>query len=249
MKTSMHPIRFSISRLPAVVTLFWALGMSMCTSIHLLADEKKVGSPTEAKAEEKTDADLVQLNEWMTGSFSSLRQSEADPAYFHVVLHMAPLFPEKKGEHWLYVEQAMASAPERPYRQRVYQLTRDANGTLLSRVYNLPGNPLDYAGAWKKPEALKDLKETDLKEKVGCAILLKRASKDTFEGSTKDKDCASELNGATYATSKVSITSELLESWDQGFGADDAQVWGAKAGPYKFVKEKKPAGVPTVPTK
>ena len=41
-----------------------------------------------------------------------------------------------------YVEQALGARPERPYRQRVYRVTRTATG-FESAVFTLPGDPLD----------------------------------------------------------------------------------------------------------
>uniref|UniRef100_UPI0038D3A63C CpcT/CpeT family chromophore lyase n=1 Tax=Flavobacterium sp. TaxID=239 RepID=UPI0038D3A63C len=50
------------------------------------------------------------------------------------------------------------------------------------------------------------------------------------------KTCASELRGASYATSKVTITANQVLSWDQGFDKDDKQVWGATKAGYIFDK-------------
>jgi hypothetical protein len=200
------------------------------------------GWAEEPAARPAVTAEMDKLFGWMTGSFSSEKQSREHPAYFHVVLHMSPLWQERKDERWLYVEQAMASKPERPYRQRVYRLMLDANGGLISRVYTLPGDALTYAGAWEKPELLAKLKPEDLTEREGCSIVLKAESPDKFTGSTVGKSCGSDLNGASYATSKVEITASRLDSWDQGFDEAGEQVWGAREGPYLFVKQ--PAAKP-----
>ena len=55
-----------------------------------------------------------------------------------------------------------------------------------------------------------------------------------FVGSTNGKECESTMNGATYATTEVTLTSKQLLSWDRGYDARDKQVWGATMGPYKF---------------
>ena len=179
---------------------------------------------------------LDRLAQWMSGSFSSEQQSKEDPEYFHVVLHMVPVWKERTDGKWLYVEQAMASAADKPYRQRVYQLTTDANGTLISRVYTLPGDSLQFAGEWKKENPLATLKKEDLTERSGCEIHLTAKGETGVEGSTQEKNCASDLRGAKYATSKVTISQTELRSWDQGFDSAGQQVWGAKKGPYIFKK-------------
>ena len=57
-----------------------------------------------------------------------------------------------------------------------------------------------------------------------------------FEGGTQGTGCGSTLQGATYATSEVTVQQDLLLSWDRGFNDDDVQVWGATAGAYRFVR-------------
>ena len=49
--------------------------------------------------------------------------------------------------------------------------------------------------------------------------------------------CASDLRGAAYATSEVTITPQFVLSWDRGFDNTGKQVWGATEGPYVFLRE------------
>jgi hypothetical protein len=74
--------------------------------------------------------------------------------------------------------------------------------------------------------------------KQGCEVVLKRVEKNKFSGSTGDKTCPSELRGASFANSIVTVTKDGIVSWDQGFDKDGKQVWGAEKGGYKFVKIK-----------
>jgi len=69
-------------------------------------------------------------------------------------------------------------------------------------------------------------------------VILRKTADGVFEGSTVGKGCASELRGASYATSEVRITPEQLLSWDRGFDAQGKQVWGATKGGYVFKKIK-----------
>ena len=187
------------------------------------------------RADDKSEAELKRLAGFMAGSFSSKEQAAEDKAFFDVRLHMAPIWTDRKGEHWLYVEQAMAGALEKPYRQRVYKLVWK-DGDPVSVVYTLPGDALKFAGAWKKPEVLAKLKPTDLTEREGCAIVLKKKTDGNYSGSTVGKGCASDLRGAKYATSEVTITADTLTSWDRGYDGAGKQVWGAVKGPYVFKK-------------
>jgi hypothetical protein len=195
-----------------------------------------VSGPCVAEPSAKEQAEIKTVAGFLTGSFSSEEQAKADPTYFHVQLQMKPLWTERTDGPWLYVEQAMATAPEKPYRQRVYRVTRTADGKLASVVYTLPGDALKYAGAWKHDKPLADLKPTDLIERVGCMIFLTAQADGTYKGATAGKDCASDLRGATYATSEVVLSATQLTSWDRGFDKADVQAWGATKGPYIFKK-------------
>ncbi len=183
-----------------------------------------------------TDLDL--LTAWMSGSFSSAAQAASDPEnYRDIRLHMTPVWTDRKDGPWLYVEQAAATSLDKPYRQRVYHLSKGtAKGTFESAVFELPGDPLVSAGAWKSPELLGGVTPEDLSSRQGCSIVL-RFEDGAFRGSTVGKDCTSTLRGAAYATSEVAIEETRLIPWDRGFDAEGTQKWGAEKGGYVFVKE------------
>lgn len=178
---------------------------------------------------------LEKLTKWMSGSFSSAAQAAEDDSYFDIRLEMVPIWTARTDGKWLYVEQAAASNLDRPYRQRIYHVTLDDDGRFRSTVYELP-EPLSLAGAWREPSRFDALGPDDLTLREGCAVILARESRKRFSGSTVEKECKSSLRGASYATSKVTVTRKAIESWDQGFDAGDTQVWGAEKGPYVFVK-------------
>lgn len=191
-------------------------------------------------------ADLDALYPLMVGTFSSAQQSRVDPDnYFNIRLVMVPIWNDRTDGYWLYVEQAAASTLDRPYRQRVYHLTvqDDAEAPLRSEVYTLPGDPLDFAGAWDRPAVFDVIGPEDLALREGCAIHLVRQPDGTFVGATRGTGCASTLGDAAYATSEVVIRPGLLTSWDRGYTEAGEQAWGAVAGPYLFRLES--VGAPT----
>lgn len=180
-----------------------------------------------------TDADLGRLWNWLSGSFSSAEQARADSAYFDIRLHVAPIWQGRADARWLYVEQARADLLERPYRQRVYRLTRVAPNLFESSVYTLAA-PLRFAGAWKEEKPLAGLTPDSLTAREGCSIFLRVMRDGSFAGSTLGTDCASDLRGALYATSEVRVDAGGMSSWDRGFDTDGKQAWGAEKGPYVF---------------
>lgn len=181
------------------------------------------------------DADLERLVSYMVGSFSSQEQAAEDESYFHIRLVMAPIWEERTDGYWLYVEQAAKGYFDKPYRQRVYHVTRTKDGRFESAVYTLP-DPKAAIGAWKSDKPLANLKPESLEVRKGCSVFLAKRD-DAFEGATNEKDCESKLRGATYATSEIRIEKGLVLSWDRGFDATDKHVWGAEKAGYIFKHE------------
>ena len=201
----------------------------MMTSLLLLALVTVSAAP---------DDGLATLVRWMTGSFSSALQAEADERYRDIRLEMVPIWRDRDDGTWLYVGQAAAAALDRPYRQRVYRVTEPEEGRFTSEVFVLP-DPAALAGAFRDPARLDALGPGDLSLREGCTVALRREEDGTFAGSTVGEACPSSLRGATYATSIVTVGPEGIESWDRGFDADGNQVWGAEAGPYSFQRTER----------
>ena len=177
--------------------------------------------------------ELTTLKTMMTGSFNSAEQASQDSSYYDISLQMYPIWEDRPG-HWLYVEQAVTAMLDKPYRQRVYQLKRNDQNIFESIVYTLV-NQDDFIGKYDRPDFFDNYDESILELREGCTVYLEKAD-NFYWGSTLDKDCKSSLRGASYATSKVKIYKNEIQSWDQGFDDDGNQVWGATKGGYIFKK-------------
>lgn len=181
------------------------------------------------------DKELNELVQLMEGKFSSALQAQNDSSYFNISLVMTTIWPDRTDGKWLYVEQAVSSGLDKPYRQRVYHLQHPAKDTFTSDIYTIQ-NPLSFAGLQNdKTKADKlTFKLIDLKE--GCTVTLVHKN-DVYEGGTYKDKCPSDLRGATYATTKITLKKGELISWDQGFDSTGKQVWGATKGGYIFIKQ------------
>ncbi len=200
------------------------------------------GVSAERRAELATRADLSQLIAYMRGSFSSAPQAAKDPDFRDIRLEIVPIWSTRDDGFWLYVEQAAAEALDRPYRQRIYQVVIGGGGTFESRVFELPGDPLEFAGAFRQPARFDSLTPAQLAPRRGCTVTLRRDGP-AFVGSTSGEACESALRGAKYATSEVMILPGGMQTWDRGFDAQGKQVWGSEKGPYVFTKAQ--PGEPT----
>ena len=220
---------------------------SMATSTHGFAEMQHLNSirlgaallaavfAIGCDAADTAPNDFDQLVDWMTGSFSSEAQAEADSSYFDIRLEMVRIWHEREDGVWLYVEQADAESLDQPYRQRIYRVLESSGSTFASEVYEM-ADPLRFAGAWRNPDSFGTLSPDSLTARAGCTVFLRRISESEFSGSTSGTGCESVIRGASYATSEVSVTHDSLTSWDRGFAADGNQVWGAIDGPYVFLK-------------
>lgn len=186
------------------------------------------------KAQDESET-LDMLVEWMTGEFDSAEQAASNEEFMNISLKMCRIWPDRPNGAWLYVEQALAETPDKPYRQRIYFISELTEDEYSSDVYALPEEE-KYIGAWKKPEMLEGLTPFDLKNKSGCAVII---FYDGFQfgGATAKGTCKSEKDGASYATSEVTILEDQISTWDRGFNEEGEQVWGSKSGAYVFKKK------------
>lgn len=190
--------------------------------------------PSQAQSA-KRDEDLDSLLSWMDGDFSSERQARFDTTYLHIELHMKRIWVDRTDGGWFYVEQALASRPDAPYRQRVYHVNRVEEGMFESVIYELP-DPNGAIGAWQNPDLLDNLSPEELQLRRGCEVYL-QATGESFIGRTHGTACRSDLQGASYATTEVEIRAQGMLSWDRGWSAIDEQVWGATKGGYVFLRK------------
>ncbi|MEB3330545.1 MAG: chromophore lyase CpcT/CpeT [Candidatus Sericytochromatia bacterium] len=218
-------------------------GLALGLSVLALAACGRAATPTTRAAGTASAqaivsrAKLERLAALMIGVYDSKDQAQADPEnYRDVSLHMVRVWPERKDGPWLYIEQALSTQVALPYRQRVYKLSARADGRVASEIFTLPEPALQYAGSWRSGRPLAQLQPKDLTPRTGCAVILREALPGVWAGSTVDRECPSELYGATYATSIVKVSSGILESWDRGYDANGEQVWGADKGGYVFIK-------------
>jgi hypothetical protein len=172
----------------------------------------------------------------MTGHFDSREQARTDAGYMPILLSMQPLWEGRDPDaRWLYVEQATAESPDKPYRQRVYRLSLSDAGEVVSEVFALD-EPERYIRGWETG-ALAALTQDRLQRRSGCEVYLQPVA-GGFRGATRGQACESTLRGARWASAEVDLDAGGLRSWDRGFDTDGRQVWGAIAGPYRFKRRE-----------
>jgi hypothetical protein len=175
----------------------------------------------------------------MAGHYDSADQAAADSQFYHISLSMVPVRLSDTSYRWLYVEQALGSSPDKPYRVRLYRLEARSPGRFVSRVYTLNDETV-YRQAWENPERKAALDTVTILEREGCAVFIREKGDGVYEGATAAGTCESSLRGARYASSEVWFDATEMRSWDRGYDAFGNQVWGAVSGQYIF-KKRRPA--------
>ena len=228
----------------APVLLSWCAGSVIDPARAAEPEDPRLAGPS-ASALEAMDAaaevvspgdqDFATLCRWLAGSFSSTEQAAADTAFHDIHLQMVPIWPERGDACWFYVEQAVGTSLDRPYRQRVYRVAPLGGNLYESAVYTLK-DARAVVGAWRDERPLARLTPGDLERRHGCAVLLRRDPGGEFSGGTVGRCCESTLGDAAYATSEIRLWSGGMETWDRGYTREGEQAWGAETGPYVFLR-------------
>ena len=210
------------------------LPFALLAAIALTACPSTSDEPDEPTPDPEAHVD--RLTDYLIGTFDSEQQSIDDPRYFAIQLITCAVDAPELGERVLYVEQARMDSVQAPYRQRIYVVEPDegelaAKTTVYALVDEVGAIGLCGRGGTAEFEA------DEVEEREGCGVFVTYDDgDDTFTGGTDGDACSSTLQGATYATSDVTITADRLDSWDRGYDATDTQVWGATAGAYQFLR-------------
>ena len=168
---------------------------------------------------------LSKLVNMMIGSYDSSEQAANDESYYDITLHMYPIWTQRSDAKYLYVEQSVTTNEAKPYRQRIYKIEDNADGSFSSYIYKIKHDSI-YIGKWKDLTFFESRGNEILELREGCEVILKADGAGGYSGSTIDNNCKSTLRGANYATSIVDIKPGEVKSWDQGFDDKGEQVWG-----------------------
>lgn len=187
-----------------------------------------LASPAANAAGALDDYLRLQLGSWTTAA-----QAGQDARYGIATWHIVEIWPKAApAARWIYVESWMDGA-ERPYLQRISQLTAQPDGTVLGRRYTLPAAER-FVDAWREVSAFAALSPEELTPVAGCDVTMVRAGKDRFEGGTVGSACRNAYQGSLYAISQTILTADEMINWDRGFAADGELRWGPAAGGYRF---------------
>ncbi len=181
--------------------------------------------------------DQKTLARWLAADFSNQAQALENPPFFaHIRVCMRPLPWALLDGLSLYVEQAYDYELHSPYRVRVLQLiSRDQHIEIANYLVQ---NESQFYGASRNKDRLTSLTTAQLTPLPGCNMIVTWDGQ-SFQGKvTPGKQCLVERRGkTTYLDSEFTINAQQFISLDRGRDPlTDAQVWGAIAGPFRFLR-------------
>ena len=174
----------------------------------------------------------------LSGVMDTSAQAAANSKPVYVKMTTCPITlkgaPPAASTVYLYQEQVLSEALDKPYRQRFLQISPSVySQTVRSRSFR-PANPKAVIGLCNQPEASRAVEFKDLGKPV-CNVFLKRSGPD-YAGRTPIDGCPAHVRGAVRITNQITLHSAGMDTWDRGYGPDGKQVWGAKAESYHFKK-------------
>lgn len=134
------------------------------------------------------------------------------------------------GHTFLYQEQAIFPRINKPYRQRILEISPSRlTQTVRSRSFKL----IDES-QWVNfcDRADKTITPSNFPESI-CSVYLS-ATTTGFSGSTQATGCPANFRGATTIRNRIELFATGMNTWDRGYNTQGKQVWGAGDEPYQF---------------
>lgn len=181
--------------------------------------------------------DQKTLARWLAADFSNQAQAMENPPFFaHIRVCMRPLPWSLLNGLSLYVEQAYDYELHIPYRVRVLQLVTVADH--IEILNYMVEDEAEFYGAARQKERLAALTADRLRLLPGCNMIVTWDGHSFHGKVVPGKQCLVERRGKkTYLDSEFTINEREFISLDRGRDPEtDAQVWGAIAGPFRFVR-------------
>jgi hypothetical protein len=191
---------------------------------------------------------LDRLCHCLAGVFQNRDQALADPAWFvHFKLWIHPISLFEEDSTTFFLEQASATYPQPPYRQRVLRV-RLLEGNLTAEYYALT-DPQAFQGATQQPERLRTLMPEQVRSLAGSQLQVNvTAQPDSLRFEARQAPgelCQFVVNGEEKQVElafdaiapNASAGKAAFWMYDKGIDPQTGKAtWGATNGPFKLIK-------------
>jgi len=166
------------------------------------------------QASKATSKQLVGM---LSGHFESKSETSDGLKYHDARLDILLMKKKKKGDYWLYAEEAVASQNAVSYRQQVFHIHM-LGELFVQDIYTIR-SPVRFEGSKKFESTLRKLRMDSLVLNTGCEIYF-RYDSGRFAGQTNRLNCPSSVPGAASGLTTVTITGRELKFEELGFDAE-----------------------------
>ncbi|MBD2104164.1 chromophore lyase CpcT/CpeT [Leptolyngbya sp. FACHB-261] len=229
----------SRGRLASIISSYNLVTGILVAGVLVIGAKTSISAPVTAQAAIPIDSQAQEVVSRLIGVMDSSAQALGNRDYRDVRLTVCqvkvedmPARSNSSGATFLYQEQALSLALDRPYRQRFLRIAPSADRLQVESAVFEPTNVTSLVGLCGKPEAERAVNLSEIGSS-NCSVFLRRSG-ENYVGSTPANGCPNNYRGATTVTSEAVLSRSGLDSWDRGFDATGKQVWGAEAGPYQF---------------
>lgn len=203
--------------------------------------------PVEVWAQKAAPKTIIEnFIRWFTGDFNSLATGgQLDTSSRSLTLHHLELGAWNMGDStiWVYEEIDYTHSDSQIFRQLVWCLKEQANGTIIASQYLLKKGWL-FTNAWKSEDLFRQLNSDYLVGSAFCELSFDLTNQHYFKGYTARDGCPNHFKKAVRYSNQSSVTQTQYDFWERGFDAAGNQVWGNPKEGYQFVRQ-----VPVLPDK
>lgn len=228
---------------PAIRFLLAVAGLALAACASAPTAPTPAPAPAQAVAR-----DAEPLARLLEGAWSSAEQAARDADYQDIKTVNVRIWagdPEHSGA-WFHTESARATTPDQPYRQNVFNLVAQDDGSINAYQYRVR-DPGRFAGSAMRGTPPAGLKVEDLIALPGCTLVWRPAEAGVWRGAMRPKACRNNFRGATWMDGSSRVDGATLLTWDRGMGGDDRQMWGPTKGGYEFRRIAPPPPAPRTP--
>lgn len=215
--------------------IWLTIGLTVITSPVLLVCGPAVANPD-------LDQQVNRVVQYLEGQLSTSQRAAQNPKIADVTMTTCRVQLEPAGTAdriYLYQEQAITSRMDKPYRQRILEISASPlSQTVRSRSFKLV-NQTQWINFCDRPNQA--MHHSDLAEAV-CSVFLKARNAE-FIGVTEATGCPAKVRGAVLIRNHIRLYPGGMETWDRGYDAQGKQVWGADDEPYQFRRSATTNGI------
>ena len=166
------------------------------------------------------DADIDTLSQWFAGSFTNIRQANADSTVQAMNLVITPLWRERTDGQWFIAEMTTADSAKQSVGTNIYRVKRIEEGMIEIIPFGVRDTLTQYSADSAK---LASLKQNMLAPRSGCEMYL-QSTGTSFFGGTHGMGCAERVGKASYKSTDLNIVLKGLVWTTRTYTADGTEM-------------------------